>query len=299
MDVDTKRPYRSVSQLNQYARCPQSYKLARIDKVWKRPAAWLPQGTAVHAVAEEKERRQLAGTPMTLDEAKDLFGQEYEKEIGRYTEITPNFEFWFRSGPYGGKDDVERRYLIGLEQVEKLYAWTESHPEERIWVAPDGTPGIELEFDILTGVDPSCPVHVHGIKDDDCDCGIGPIPLRGFIDAVIEVEVSPGVWEIRVRDYKTGNSPGDDFQLGVYGVALAEMYDIDPPQLGDYYMAGKAGKPGKPTHPYNIGVWTRDAVAAKFVELEENLEAGRFDPDPSPSKCGFCDVALACAFSEA
>ena len=277
MDVDKKRPYRSVSQLNQYARCPQSYKLARIDKVWKRPAAWLPQGTAVHAVAEEKERRQLAGTPMTLDEAKDLFGQEYEKEIGRYTEITPNFEFWFRSGPYGGKDDIERRYLIGLEQVEKLYSWTESHPEERIWVAPDGTPGIELEFDIeLDG-----------------------IPIRGFIDAVKLIEVSPGVWEIRVRDYKTGNSPGDDFQLGVYGVALAEMYDIDPPQLGDYYMAGKAGKPGKPTHPYNIGVWTRDAVAAKFVELEENLEAGRFDPDPSPSKCGFCDVALACAFSKA
>lgn len=275
--MSTNKPYRSVSQLNQYARCPQSYKLARIDKVWQRPAAWLPQGTAVHAVAEEYRRRELAGNPLTLDEAKELFGQLYEQEIEKYAEVTPNFEFWFRSGPYAGKEDIERRYLIGLEQIEKFYLWTESHPGEVIWIAPDGTPGIELEFDIeLDG-----------------------IPIRGFIDAVIAIEQDPPPPEIRVRDYKTGNSPGDDFQLGVYGVALAEMFGIDPPQLGDYYMAGKAGKPGKPTHPYDIGEWTRERVAEKFVELEDNLAAGRFEPDPSPSKCGFCDVALACAYSEA
>ena len=45
-------PKRSVSQLNLYTRCPQAFKLSRIDKVWKKPAAWRAQGTSFHAVAE-------------------------------------------------------------------------------------------------------------------------------------------------------------------------------------------------------------------------------------------------------
>ncbi|ASR77178.1 exonuclease [Mycobacterium phage MyraDee] len=273
--TEVKKIHRSVSQLKQYERCPYSYKLARIDKMWSRPAAWLPQGSAVHTVCEVYEKRKLEGQVMSLEEAQDLFREEYQKEVHSYTEVTPNFDFWFASGPYNGERDIERRYEIGLEQVEKFIDWTESHPNEVIWVAPDGTPGIEIGFDIdLDGV-----------------------LVRGFIDAVIKVEIEPGVWEVRVRDYKTGNTPGDDFQLGVYSVALAETFGIEPPQLGDYYMAGKKGKKGAPTYPYKIGEWTREAVAEKFHELEANIQAGRFEPDPEPDKCAFCDVNTTCEFA--
>ncbi|AXH50750.1 RecB-like exonuclease [Mycobacterium phage Orange] len=67
-----KKP-RSVSQLSQFDKCPFSWKLARHERVWKRPAAWLPQGTAFHTVAETYEKRRNEGNPMTLEEAMDLF----------------------------------------------------------------------------------------------------------------------------------------------------------------------------------------------------------------------------------
>lgn len=260
----TDKPQRSVSQLNQYISCPQAYKLGRIDKVWARPAAWLPQGSAVHTVTEEHQRRRVAGDPMTLEEALELFKEEYSKEVGKYTEITPNLEWWTWSGPYNGERDIERRYLIGLEQVEKFFAWSEN---QVIWIAPDGTPGIELGFNIdLDGID-----------------------VRGFIDAIVEGPDG----EPRVRDYKTGNAPGDDFQLGVYGLAIRELYGVEVWE-GDYFMAGKKGKPAGPTEPYGLSEWTRESVSARFAEVEARIQAGEFDPDPEPSKCKFCDVNRSC-----
>lgn len=258
-------PLRSVSQINLYLRCPQAYKLGRIDKVWSRPAAWLPQGTAFHAVAEAYERRHRSSSPMDLAEAQEIFKAEYAKEVTELCEETPNFEWWFASGPYTGERDIERRFLIGLEQVEKFVAWRSQEGQE-IWVAPDGKPAIELEFAFeLDG-----------------------IIVRGFIDAVVVRDGKP-----HVRDYKTGNSPGDSFQLGVYAVAIEELYGVRP-ETGDYWMAGKKGKPAGPTQPYDLWEWTRKSVSARFREVEEQIQAGNFEPAPEPSKCGFCSVSLSC-----
>ena len=258
-------PLRSVSQLNQYTRCPQAYKLNRIDKVWSRPAAWLPQGTAFHAVAEEYERRLADGVTMTLGEACELFSEEYSKHISAMAAETPNFDWWFWSGPYSGERDIERRYDIGMEQVQKFLGWRRLEGQE-IWVAPDGTPAIELAFNI----------ELDGIR------------VRGFIDAVVVVGGEP-----HVRDYKTGNSPGDDFQLGVYAVAVEALYGVKP-QTGDYFMAGKKGKPAKPTAAYDLSGWTRDTVSARFREVEELIQAEVFDPLPEKGKCKFCDVSYSC-----
>jgi len=251
----------SVSQYNQYKRCPYSWKLSRVDKAWQRPAAWLPQGSAVHEAAEMYEK---SGRTMTLDEAQDVFRESYAREVEKYTEKTPNFNFWSRSGPYAGEADIERRYGIGLEQVEKYISWYDKHPEEVIWIAEDGTPGIEIGFDIdLDGV-----------------------LIRGFIDAVIQEES-----KVVVRDNKTGNKPGDDFQLAVYSVALQEQYGVHVP-TGDYWM----GRTGKPTMPYDLTGWTRERVRDEFKELQRAIEAEEFEPDPEQSKCMFCDVSYACEF---
>lgn len=258
-------PLRSVSQINLYTRCPQAYKLGRIDKVWSRPAAWLPQGTAFHAVAEEYERRLAAGERMSLLQAEEMFKETYAAEVDALTDETPNFEWWFSSGPYNGERDVERRYWVGLEQVEKFFFWRQEEGQE-IWVTPDGKPAIELEF----------AVELDGII------------VRGFIDAVVVVD-----GKLRVRDYKTGNSPGDSFQLGVYAVAVEELYGVRP-DTGDYWMAGKKGKPAGPTQPYDLREWTRESVSARFREVEELIQAGNFEPAPEPSKCGFCSVSYSC-----
>lgn len=257
----------SVSQLKSYGRCPYSYKLARIDHVWQRPAAWLPQGSAVHEAAEAWER---SGRTMTTSETQDVFRDSYQRHVNRYCAQTPRLDFWFPSGRFDGQRDIERRYGIGLEQVDKYIDWYTSHPNEVIWIAEDGTPGIELGFNIdLDGV-----------------------AIKGFIDAVIRDE---DTGEIIVRDNKTGNQPGDDFQLGVYSVALAEQYDIAAPQHGDYWM----GRTGAPTTPYTIGEWTRDKVAEAFHELDGNIRAGKFEPTPDERTCSLCDVAASCEYSAA
>lgn len=260
--------HRSVSQLNQYNRCPYSYYLARIEKVWKRPAAWLAQGSAVHEAAEAYERSKLTAEPLTLDETLDVFSESYRNHINEACEETPNFNAWFASGPYRGEEDISRRFGIGMDQTQRFVEWTDSHPEEVIWIAPDGTPGIELAFDVE----------------------LGGVPVRGFIDAIVETD---GV--ASVRDYKTGNKPGDDFQLGVYAVAVATTYDeygVPPIETGDYWM----GRTGKPTAPYDLSDWSYDRVTEAFVGLNDALAAGDFPAIPEASKCRFCDVSASCKY---
>ncbi|ACE79996.1 Cas4 exonuclease [Mycobacterium phage Pukovnik] len=261
----TTLPLRSVSQLNQYTRCPMAYKLARIDKVWARPAAWLPQGTAFHTVAEVYEKALAEGREMSLERAQEIFREEYAKDIGELCAETPNFEWWTWSGPYNGERDIERRFEIGLEQVEKFYNWRNTKGQT-IWITPDGKPAIELSFNI----------ELDGIK------------VRGYIDAVVVVDGKP-----RVRDYKTGNSPGDDFQLGVYALAIEILYGVKV-DTGDYFMAGKKGKPAKPTDPYDLTEWTREKVTERFHEVEAKIQAGDFEALPEPDKCNFCDVSYSC-----
>ncbi|AWN05839.1 Cas4 exonuclease [Mycobacterium phage Priamo] len=264
-----KLPLRSVSQINQYNRCPMAYKIARIDKAWPRPAAWLPQGTAFHAVAEAYETWASYGMPLTLTEAEDMFKVEYSRDIGALCEETPNFEWWTWSGPYNGERDIERRYEVGLEQVEKFVRWRGAGGQE-IWVAPDGTPAIELYFEI------------------ELQTPIGPIKVRGYIDAIVVVDGEP-----RVRDYKTGNKPGDDFQLGVYALAVEMLYGVKITK-GDYFMAGKKGKPAKPTKPFDLTLWTKERITEVFYEAEVKIQAGEFEALPEADKCNFCDVSYHC-----
>lgn len=262
--TETDRKHRSVSQLNQYKRCPYSYKLQRIDKAWQRPAAWTAQGSAVHEAIEAWEN---SGREMSLQGMQQVFLTSYRKYINASCDETPNFQWWFASGPYDALKDIPRRQAIGLEQCEKYIAWAQKHTEEVIWIAPDGTPGIEIGFDI------------------DLD----DVPVRGYIDAIIEVD-----GQLVVRDHKTGNQPGDDFQLGVYAVAMAEQFGVEPPRKGDYWM----GKTGKATYPYDLSHWTRERVSERFRWLEDKIRAGEFPPDPEPDKCKFCDVAFACEFRQ-
>lgn len=265
MEAEEKRPHRSVSQYLSYKRCPLSYKLSRIDGKWQRPAAWLPQGSAVHEAVEAWEK---SGRTMTVEEAQEEFARSYESHVNRYCAETPNFDYWSRSGPYAGEADLLRRFEIGKDQVRKYIDWALSHDDESIYCLEDEaeTKGIELAFDIdLDGV-----------------------PIRGFIDQVLYSGCGS---EAVVRDLKTGNQPGDDFQLGVYKVALEEQYGIFAPS-GDYWM----GKSGKPTYPFDLTEWTRERVSAAFAELEDNIRNERFEPDPEPSKCRFCSVAVSCEF---
>ena len=258
----TEPQHRSVSQYNTYQRCPYAYKLARIDGVWQRPAAWLAQGSAVHESAEAWER---SFREMSLPEAQDVFRESYAIHINNACEITPELNSWFASGPYRGEQDIERRYEIGLQHVENYISYYQENPADVIWIDPrTGDPGIELGFDIV----------------------LDGVLVRGFIDAVIKSGD-----DIIIRDLKTGNKPGDEFQLATYAVGLNEMYNVQANKL-DYFMT----KQGYPTDNYDINDWGKDKVTDMFKELENNISQGLFPANPSKSVCNFCDVSDSCEY---
>jgi len=258
--TDSAPEHRSVSQYNTYQRCPYAYKLARIDKVWQRPAAWLSQGSAVHEAAEAWEKSNRL---MSLDDAQDVFRESYSKHINEACEITPELNSWFASGPYRGEQDIERRYNIGLQHVETYYNYYAENPQEVIWISHDGVPGIELDFDIV----------------------LDGVYVRGFIDSIIKSGE-----DLIVRDIKTGRKPGDEFQLATYAVGVNEVYGVQPTHLD--YMMTMTGKPIS----HSIEGWSKEKVSGMFRELEDNIQANNFPPKPSKANCLFCDVSESCKY---
>lgn len=264
--------YRSVSQLKEYRQCGYRYYLSRLAKdkdgnrIWQRPAAWFPQGLAFHEAAEWWENSHRTGT---LEEAQAVYTESYDKHTNRLTAETPNLEAWFDSSwRYPPEKDIERRYLIGLEQVEKYLKYClEKKPKEVLFENKEGNPFVEQPFEF----------ELDGVK------------VRGYIDAVYWDD-ERNCWA--VRDYKTGKSPGEATQLAVYGYAVNQEYDLDITH-GDYWMA----KTGKPTVRYDIREWTEQQLTDIFGLLDEDIRSERFDPKPSPDNCKFCSVAAACEYA--
>lgn len=252
--------HRSVSQHNQFVRCSWAYKLSRIDRVWNRPASWLSQGLGVHVAMEEWERSER-----TLDREKliEIYREEYNRSINEQAEQTPNFDFWFGSGPYSGPVDIERRFGVGETQLLSLIDYCENS-NDTIWETPDGEKAIELEIDVE----------------------LGGVMVKGFIDQIVETPSG-----LVVRDIKTGSKPGDIFQLATYSEAMRIMHGVTI-DYGDYLM----GKTGKPTKPIQITDEDRAGVHESFEWLEKEIQAGNFEPSPDRNKCAMCSVQLACEF---
>lgn len=250
--------WRSPSQLNEYERCPHAYYLSRRLKVWKRPAAWLAHGTAVHKAIELWE---LSGRVMTPEEVLQAFRSEYSAQINEELKSTPNAKSWFSSGPYNGMKDIPRRYLVGQEHVQNVLSYYDEHPD----MVPDmleGKLGVEYAFDVY----------------------FGSVRVVGYIDSIMKVVP---------YDYKTGTMPGGDEQLATYAGVLKQSFDI-PFSSGFYFMA----RTGKPTKPYDLTGWSLQRLEDVYGQLDANIKAERFDANPSPDVCGRCPVSSSCEFKE-
>jgi putative RecB family exonuclease len=260
---------RSYSQLSSYDRCPYMYYLERVEKVWQKPAAWLPMGSAVHEAAEAWE---LSGRTMELEAAILVFENAYQRETNKYLAETPNPNFWFRSGPYKGPEDIVRRYNLGREHVERYIRWyMEKHPEETPVIITAGEDAgkmlVEMPFVIELG----------GVK------------VRGFIDYV----GFDAKDRVIVRDNKTGNTPGGPEQLATYALAVEAKYPgLGPVDTGDFFMT----RTGKPTIPYQLTRRVKKQVVEDFVRMDEAVKAGDFPAKPEASKCMFCSVRGSCKF---
>lgn len=255
---------RSYSQLNEYGRCAYAYFLGRVERVWQRPAFWLPMGTAVHEACEKWER---SGRILSIEQAQVWYKKAYARESNEMLQETPNMSFWESSGPYAGPQDAERRFQVGQQHVANYIRYYEDkkHWKEEIWVAPDGTEAIELQFNI----------------------DLGGVKVRGFIDAMIE---HPTMGVIP-RDTKTGATPGDDTQIKTYALACEELAGIDI-LYGDFFMT----KTGKPTVPYDLTRTSREELVDMYGTMDQGVKDEKFDPTPSPDLCRRCSVRDSCTF---
>lgn len=253
-----------MSQVQQYLRCPYSYYLARQVKVPQIPAAWLVQGSAFHETAEmwERSRRE-----MSMEDALALYGRAFERETQEYCEETPDLRQWFGSGPYRAPEDLGRRFGLGVAQVERYIASASADLAingRRPWTTPRGYLAVELPFEI----------------------SLGPVQVRGFIDKVDDL----GQGRLRAVDYKTGNSPGSDFQLETYIVALWLMYGVLA--SGSYWMA-RTGKETPAIEPVEVPI---EKITSIFTDVDTAIRQEEFQPHPSEDNCRFCSVARSCDY---
>lgn len=126
------------------------------------------------------EEWEPSGRTLSREKLIEIYWEEFFRPINVQAETTPNFDFWFGSGPYSGPVDIERRIGAGEIQLIGLLDYCES-VDESIWGTPGGDKAIGLEINVA----------------------LGGVMVRGFIDHV--VEISSG---LIVRNTKTGSKLG-------------------------------------------------------------------------------------------
>ncbi|MEU9708008.1 PD-(D/E)XK nuclease family protein [Streptomyces sp. NPDC047967] len=251
---------RSVSQADQYGKCPEQYRLRRIERVTPRPAAWSHQGNAFHEACEAFERSDRT---MSSAEAVEIYSDSYAALTNESLDRESNLARWMTAGGVDGETDVVNRHALGRAQVARYVEWAaEKGPV--IWKAPDGSPGLELH-----------------VKAE-----IGGVPVQGYID---QLTAEPDT-SVRVRDLKTG-STRSKFQLKTYTVLTRKVYNV-PVRKADWYM----GKTGGLSRALDVSKVQEEEVGEVFAAMDAGVKAGVFPARPGWN-CRFCDVSHACSFS--
>ncbi len=254
---------RSVSQTEQYEKCAWRWYLQRVERVPPRPAAWSFHGTAFHSAAEAWER---SSRTLRADEVTEVFHNEYTAMVDEALEKEPDTDKWLAAGRYTGGEDIERRYLLGMDQTAVYVQWSQTN-EPNIWVDPkDGTPGLELSFMVE----------------------LGGIQVRGFIDQALGEDDD----SVRVRDLKTGTMKSK-FQLQTYSVAVRKLWGVEV-NKADWYLA----KDGRLSRPVKVGEVSEDEIGQRFADMDAGVKAGNFPANPG-FDCNFCDVSHGCIFFSA
>ena len=119
------------------------------------------------------------------------------------------------------------------------------------------------------------------------------VPLRGFID---RLDLAP-TGELRIVDYKTGRSPGPDFegralyQLKFYALMIYRLRGVVPSQLKLIYLADRLSLQYTPTESELLGF--ANAVGALWQAVAAALETGNFPARRGPM-CRWCHHQALC-----
>lgn len=119
------------------------------------------------------------------------------------------------------------------------------------------------------------------------------VPLRGYID---RLDLAP-TGELRIVDYKTGRSPGPDFegaalyQLKFYALMIYRLRGVVPAQLKLIYLADRLSLQYTPTEAELLGFG--NAVEALWRAVAAALETGNFPARRGPM-CRWCRHQALC-----
>ncbi|MFI6685355.1 PD-(D/E)XK nuclease family protein [Streptomyces sp. NPDC050485] len=256
---------RSHSQYNRYAQCGEAYKLERIDRRPSDPAGWFVQGTAVHSGVEAYER---SGRSLSRAQTVASYRHAWERELAAGLAKQSDISQWMTGGFKSGAKDLADRRELGEHQVLDYIDYAEQSGES-IWTTPDGKQAIELEFKIR----------------------LGDVPVRGFIDQVVQTP-----YGLTVRDIKTGTKKQSSaLQLALYRRAIWETYQIDI-TWGDFFTCARKGrspKQGGPTEPYDLTRIDQHWLEAQYAAMDAAERNGVYLANPG-DHCATCGVSRFC-----
>ena len=119
------------------------------------------------------------------------------------------------------------------------------------------------------------------------------VPLRGYID---RLDLAP-TGELRIVDYKTGRSPGPDFegaalyQLKFYALMIYRLHGVVPAQLKLIYLADRLSLQYTPSESELLGFG--NAVGALWRAVASALATGDFPARRGPM-CRWCRHQALC-----
>lgn len=261
LEVLLGRPHLSYSAVSSLSECGERFRLERVEQVPQNPAWWFIGGKAYHVATEyidygtEEDPKTAWDKAWAAQLEEDIPDGNYDnaRAAGKATKEWPdkqNKDWWEYFGP-----QFVAEYIKKMDQM-RAEGW-------KLWTIEDGTPAIEIPFQVA----------------------IGSVPIKGFIDRVM---VNPD-GEMVVVDLKAGSKvPESTMQLGVYAVALEKTFGVRP-ILGSYFMARKA----ELTEPMSLLHYTEDVIGSVFDTAKRMIEAEIFLPQVS-SFCKACGVRDYC-----
>jgi putative RecB family exonuclease len=162
------------------------------------------------------------------------------------------------------KEDGDWWQANGLNMVNNWVNFRTTQELMSLWVTPQGVPAIELVFNI----------------------NLDGVMVKGALDRMMELPDGSLV----VLDIKSGaRMPSSDFQLGIYAVAMEEVFGIRP-KYGVYWDARK----GAVSELISLDKWTREAVSEIVGMFDKARRAGIFIPNFD--HCKMCNFSNDCKY---
>jgi putative RecB family exonuclease len=267
--------FRSHSQLKQLRTCGESYRLARIERLPKRPSVAQVGGVVAHHVTEtidqaiEAARKGAYITDrdillsLALDRAEEVWPVVTEEFSKNYE--PPDWKVF-------GKQDLAWYQQQGVPLSAGAYIDWRFAKGWTLAEIPNFGPAVEVPFDL----------------------SLPSVRVVGWIDRVFVVEGYDG--QFYPVDIKSGRKPTTDEQLGLYARALQAGLGW-PVSYGFYVYNLKSGE-AKTAGPIDLRHWTTENLDAVYGQGDKAIEAGLFIPNPGDG-CFTCDVSQHCAFAQA